>query len=840
MTWTTPFELALLAWLPGVVLFRAPLLDPRRRASLGADERLFWAIVMSIGISLVVTLALASLGWYRYGRVLALNGIFTALGVMLWRGRLRLRTTSRWLQPRLLVPIALVGLCLWLFRPPAEYVMGGKDPGTYMNEGIQIAQRGGLVTRDPVIATVPPAFRDLFFPSHQNPSYYGLRFMGFFVMDPEKGDVLGQFPHLFPASLALGYGVNGLTGARWTTIAWATLGVLAVYFTGARLTGWLPAAVGSGLLALNVIEVWFARYPNAEVVAQALLFAALGAWSRAQADDDPFFGPVAASLVGMLLFLRVDMVIALAAFTVAAALLYLAGRRLPIAFFALVTLWLAFAVLYLFGLMQPYMARPVGFVANLPGWQLVLLLTASLLALALVVASARLRLVRSLLQALPWVLIVITGILATYAYFLREPGGRIAEHDAMALRSFAWYVTPAGLVAAMLGYAIAVRRFLLVDPVLLVTLTLYASFFFYKLRIVPDHFWMTRRFLPVILPGALLMVGFAAFGRWRNHAAEAAGARGDRSGWRPLTLLRFGAGAVLVAYLAVQFWQPSRPLLRHVEHAGLIPKLEALASTFDDRDLVIVESRNASDLHVLALPLAYIYARNLLVLNSPRPDPLVFKSFLDWARTAYSRVFFMGGGGTDLLSRSVGIVPIASDRFQIPEWESAHNAQPAGLRHKEFDFSIYRFDTDSPGPGPPALDVGVNDDLNVRRFHAKERDAHGVTYRWTRDVSHIALLGIRSTDRRLVLVLNDGHRPASVPKAQVEVTVDGRTLGRLIVNPDFHTYELEIPPDIAASAAGSDRPLQLTLTTNAWQPRAALGTPDDRMLGVMVDRVETR
>ena len=33
--------------------------------------------------------------------------------------------------------------------------MGGKDPGVYMNEGVQLAQRGALVIDDPIVAGVP-------------------------------------------------------------------------------------------------------------------------------------------------------------------------------------------------------------------------------------------------------------------------------------------------------------------------------------------------------------------------------------------------------------------------------------------------------------------------------------------------------------------------------------------------------------------------------------------------------------------------------------------------------------------------------------------------------------
>ena len=43
------------------------------------------------------------------------------------------------------------------------------------------------------------------------------------------------------------------------------------------------------------------------------------------------------------------------------------------------------------------------------------------------------------------------------------------------------------------------------------TVALFSVSVFYRLRIVPEHFWMSRRFLPVILPGALLFVCAAAF-----------------------------------------------------------------------------------------------------------------------------------------------------------------------------------------------------------------------------------------------------------------------------------------------------------------------------------------
>jgi hypothetical protein len=825
----TLLAFALVAWLPGALLFRLPLLDPRGRAALPAEERGLWAVVLSSGLSVMLTLGLAAFGWYRFERLLLIEAGLVGALVVACRGRLRLGPDAP--RPGLgaLVPAVIVIGGLWLYGLPAEYVLGGKDPGGYVNEGVQIAQRGALVAPDPVIASVPAEFRDLVLPSHNTPSYYGSRFMGFYVIDPEAGTILGQFPHFLPASIAIGYGLDGLTGVRRVTHFWTLLGLVSVYVFGARLFGRTVGAAGTLLLAINVIEVWFSGYPNAEVVAQTLLFAAMLAWSRAQVDNLPFFGVVAASLLGMLLFLRVDMVIAIAGFVAAAALGRMAGLPAVVGFFPTLVVWLAAAGLYLLGLMKPYMAIPLIWLGALPAWQMAAGLLSAATVLGIVFGAAQLPAVRRLL---PWVWRVLASVavaLIVYAYFFRMAGGRLAEHDAIAVRSFAWYVLPLGLFTAVVGYVAALRRFAARDSVFLLTFTAYAAFFFYKIRIVPVHYWMTRRFLPIILPGALLLVAFAAFGRWRE----------DERGWR--FQLRAVAGAIVVATLAVLFWSRSSPLLGHVEYAGVIPRLEQIAQTFGDRDLVIVESRDASDVHTLALPLAYIYARNVLLLPNRRPDAATMERFIAWARRHYATVYFLGGGGTELLTKAIAVEPIRTEVFQVPEWSSAWNAVPDGDRRKEFDFSIYRFiDPPATATGVVALDVGVNDDVNVLRFHAKERHGNGTTFRWSRDVSYINLQGITAADHTLTLVMDDGGRPAQVPRASVEVSMNDQVLGRVTVGSEFKPYALSIPPALAAAAGSSGAPVRVKLVTNVWRPRAVLGVPDDRDLGVMVDRVDVR
>ena len=286
-------------------------------------------------VSLSVVLSLAVAHRYSFERLLLADlGLAFAAAAA---GRFRLRLGPKARRPGLsaLLPLVLVLLGLWRFFPPSEYIIGGKDPGDLHERGdSDRAARRDRMCGIPVVSSVPPFARDLFFPSYQRPDYYSLRFMGFLIKNPDTGEVVGQFPHLFPASIAIGYGLDGLTGARRAVGVWAILGVLAVYFAGRRLAGAPAAWTAAALLTLNVVQVWFARYPNAEMVMQALLFAALLAHARAHVDGDRFFAPVAGALLGLLLFLRFDAVLGIAAVLAALALGVLAGRaRVRVSFF---------------------------------------------------------------------------------------------------------------------------------------------------------------------------------------------------------------------------------------------------------------------------------------------------------------------------------------------------------------------------------------------------------------------------------------------------------------------------------------------------------------------------
>ena len=74
-----------------------------------------------------------------------------------------------------------------------------------------------------------------------------------------------------------------------------------------------PVGAGAALLLQRArAAAWYSRYPSAEIVMQALLFAALLAADRALVEPDRFSGVVAGLLLGLMMWLRYDVVLAFA------------------------------------------------------------------------------------------------------------------------------------------------------------------------------------------------------------------------------------------------------------------------------------------------------------------------------------------------------------------------------------------------------------------------------------------------------------------------------------------------------------------------------------------------
>ena len=138
-----------------------------------------------------------------------------------------------------------------------------------------------------------------------------------------------------------------------------------------------------------------------------------------------------------------------------------------------------------------------------------LIVLAAILTLVTGIAIRRERVASRLRTCLPVLLTTVMCVLAVYAVFFREAGGHLAQHDADGLRTYMnFYVLPVGLAAALGGWIMVSKERFWQSSALLFVAATFSIFIFYKARVFPEHFWMARRFVPVILPASLLPVSY--------------------------------------------------------------------------------------------------------------------------------------------------------------------------------------------------------------------------------------------------------------------------------------------------------------------------------------------
>ena len=416
------------AALAGLVLFLVPglvflaLIRGRpRMPALRTDEALFLAVAVSVALSAWLGLVLAEAGMFSLLTAAAIE--LGAAAVALLAGRRSLASPL----PRpegvvAFVPaVVLLALALGLQARPTEYLFGGRDPGTYVNAMALIARSGGLVVTDEVVRSIPAADVELFYRNNETPA----RFMGFPLESVESGRVLPEFFHLFPSFGAYLFQSMGTRGALATPPVFGVLGTLAVYFALRRLFDGRVAFVATALLSLNVLQVWFARYPVSEPMSQFLIFLGLLALVAWEETESAAFGALAGAAFGLSLLVRIDSV--LVALPLAAYLLIRRARR-DVTPRAVGPLLAAFGAFALHGAVHAlfWSKKYVASIVNRPYWKQPLWVWVALALAGLVGAvlvdrfgPVLMRRLEAQPRRMSAAVSIVLVVLAAYAYFLR-------------------------------------------------------------------------------------------------------------------------------------------------------------------------------------------------------------------------------------------------------------------------------------------------------------------------------------------------------------------------------------------------------------------------------------
>jgi hypothetical protein len=575
----------------------APTPDATGAAAVGGPQLTLGeagGLVFAVAVAMVATasLALAEVGrhdgWLALGLGLAATGLLAA--VMWLSGPRPVVRVDR-------VEIGLVAVAgvaaAFFFLPGFPYASVDKDPGVYVAHAFAIAREGDVSIPDEVLA------RDL------NPRIeLGTRYPGLWLDHSDPDVVTPQFYHLYPATLATANDLVGSSGVFNTSPVLAVVSVCLLAMAARRAAGTAVAVVFAALLITSMMQVWQAKYPSTEILAQFLLAGALLGGVLA-VDRRWAGGALAAGVLLSVGFLaRPDgfLYIVLAATVVGMAIALDRFDRRSVLLGVGLALPFPYAAWNAYELRTEYSS-----VNSVPSLTVLLsvcglLLLVGLAVRCLLVLADRWRrervrrsdpeggtrqtpsdidlpeLLRRWRQPLGVLVSVVLGLtllalwhredlLGTdyvYSHFRERT---IRSLDELNIKWLSWFVTLRGLVVVWLGLVVvAVTKtkaslyLLLLPGVVLIPVYLWDA------RISMRLMWWVRRYVPAVLPALMLLMALAI--AWALlHRVRA---------------LRV-VGAVVAAALVVEFSSQSLPLRDHQEMAGSWEAAEAISDVAGDQ-----------------------------------------------------------------------------------------------------------------------------------------------------------------------------------------------------------------------------------------------------------------
>jgi hypothetical protein len=558
-----------------------------------------------------------------------------------------------------------------LFLPGWRYTVGDKDPGGYVSHAVSIARHGD--------AEVPDPFRDRI--DRVALSGPGVRFPGVWIRASD-GATVPQFFHLWPALLADGYQAFGDRGLSDTGPLLGVLAVLVLVVATRRAVGSIEATIVALLLATNMLEVWQAKYPTTEILAQLLI---AGALLLAVLSIQLRSSPAAAGagvLVGIGWLDRPDGLLLVGMSLVAGAVLWATSRwdRRCTAFSLGVLVVVPHAAWQAW-----WYARYYNLINGVPTGVTVLLGSAAVVAVALVA--------RPLLRRHPLPepsdrtrLRIGLGVVAVVAAavalgFLRPRlfgaayqdfhGPRVRSYDEQALRRLSWFLTLPAFALLVAGVAVIVLRrvgaavwSLVLPGLLLMPLYCYSS------RNSSRLMWWGRRFVPVVLPAVVILVAIALAHGLRHRLG------------RPVA-------ALLLVFMSVSFLRQSWPLRHHEEFAGARTVVADVADVTRDGVILWEPGRCCtSATRLFALPV-WLDAG---VVGSPVPTAPSFRpGYVQQVVSAFGRVYVAWSGTAvpDSLGQ-VTLTPVRHLVTDLPVWEESDLRRPDHAIKVHVDFTIWR------------------------------------------------------------------------------------------------------------------------------------------------------
>jgi len=662
---------------------------------VGVAELAALAAAGAVGVVALVSLALAHLRHHSLVNVAVVSAVLiVGLAVLAWRfepRRLQLDIAG-------LIP-AVVGLALAavFFFTGFEYGTGDRDPGVYVETGAAIARTHSLPFTDDLVSAG--------LPGGVSP---GAEWPGLWDQPGHPGKIFPQFYHLWPALMATAKDAGGFTGLFNLGPLVGLIAVALAVAIARRIAGMPGAWTAALILPTNMLEVWQAKYPSAEIFGQMLfLGGVLGVVLAVRSG-----WRAAAALGGLMLSLgyleRPDGILLILFAWLVLCVLVAGGK------FDSRAGWFAGGLLLLvpYGFYQAYDLARAYTLANLvPSLNKV-----SAVMIGLAVVAGVLAWQRSRWQGLlVWgdrprvhmglgtayigicaILVLVAGLrpkISPDDYALRN-GVRIRTFDEISFIRLTWFFSLTGIALMCVGIAyVGWHRWRFDRWLIGLTTTGLLAVYCYHVRNSPYLMWSTRRFVTTVVPGMVLLMACGA-------AAIVVVLRR----YLPKVATPPVCGVLIAALLgglatfgASQSW----PLRRHNENGGSVEVARQLAALSGDTRGVFLWQRSgaccSAPYQLFGGAMMTIVDQSSALLPGQAQEARVLRVYVDHFKGSGRAIFYVANGRV----APVPVAGIAATKVRelvgaLPHWAETYVSRPNTTRDYRYDITVYRLTASAP------------------------------------------------------------------------------------------------------------------------------------------------
>lgn len=571
---------------------------------------------LSFGVSLVMLAASAT--------ALALIGIFSVPSLILCYGAAagtahvlasRFRKISLFKRaektaekrhfsdaPLILILLA-AGSLFFLF--PSNYMWTGRDYGMYIVNAVHTAETGGARYETDSFLNENyeeiKEFVEIGYPALFS-SYEDL-------ISERPGDINAQFLPLYWCLLSVGYAVGGFSVLIRMTAVVTLLSISVFYYFVKRFFSKKAAVLSAALLAFCPAELWGARITQSEQLMQLIVLLMCFLFAVGWRQRRSVYLQLAAGIAGIGCFCRMDhyiMGIGLLCCCIYAALFCTALKKSMFRVTVHYMIWVLLSFSYGFAFHYHY------YIEHWENGALQYLIMANALLFLFYTfcyfigdhVAARFKERNNFLFFLCKKRKVVTGAAAllflVYGFFYLKPYALLnGEKTAGVLAQYAWYICPVTLAFALYGFykkclVESRREFDSLEAVLLFLISGLGSLLLYSAKpsISMDHFWMSRRFLPINFPLLICfgMYGVSSLAQQKKRIAKA-------------------AAIVTAVFIFLYTGWRDKEIWNMRSYAGMTAAYDRISEAIPEDAFVLTANEGA------AAALRYIYHKNVYMLK---------------------------------------------------------------------------------------------------------------------------------------------------------------------------------------------------------------------------------